>query len=119
MLIGRQGKEQIFYDVDTKKVLKQLGTAEIFPNPEGDISLSPDGKWFVNGYKKGSENFYTVYHLSDDQYVKSEGIYKGDFIGNIRIDPAPRWNRSSDAILVPGIDKNETRQMYLIKVVQQ
>ena len=118
LLIGRQGNKQIFYDVDTKKVVKQLGTPEIFPNPEGDIALSPDGNWFVNGYKKGPENFYTVYRLSDDQYVKSEGIYKGDFTGDIRIDPAPRWNRSSDAILVPGIDKNRIRQMFLIKVVQ-
>ena len=118
LLIGREGKKQIFYDVDTKKVVEQLGNPEIFPNPEGDISLSPDGNWFANGYKKGSENFYTVYRLSDDQYFKSEGIYKGDFSGDIRIDAAPRWNRSSDAILVPGIDKNNTRQMFLISVVQ-
>ncbi len=116
LLIGREGKNQIFYDVDSKKVVKQLGTAEIFPNPEGDISLSPDGNWFANGYKKGSENVYTVYRLSDDQYVKSEGVYKGDFSGDIRIDPAPRWNRSNDAILVPGIDENNTRQMFLIRV---
>ena len=117
-MIGREGKKQIFYDVDTKKVVEQLGNPEIFPNPEGDISLSPDGNWFANGYKKGSENFYTVYRLSDDLYLKSEGIYKGDFSGDIRIDAAPRWNRSSDAILVPGIDKNNTRQMFLIRVVQ-
>ena len=118
LLIGREGKNQIFYDVDTKKVVKQLGTPEIFPNPEGDISLSPDGNWFANGYKKGSENVYTVYCLSDDQHVKSEGVYKGDFSGDIRIDPAPRWNRTSDAILVPGIDENNTRQMFLIRVTQ-
>jgi len=120
LLIGRQGKKQIYYDIDTKKVVKQIGTPEIFPNPEGDIALSPDGNWFVNGYKKGSENYYTVYRLSDDQYVKSEGIYKGDFTGNIRIDPAPRWNRTNKLILIPGIDKkNNTRQIFLMRVIEE
>lgn len=37
-------------------------------------------------------------------------------MGNIRIDPAPRWNRTNDAILVPGISKNKTRQMFVIHV---
>jgi hypothetical protein len=38
--------------------------------------------------------------------------------GNIRIDPAPRWNRTSDAILVPGIATNGTRQLFVIRVVE-
>jgi len=117
LLIGRQGNKQILYDVDKKKVVGQLGTPEIFPDPEGDISLSPDGKWFVNGYKKGTENYYTVYRLGDGAFVFSKGIDKGEFSGNIRIDPAPRWNRTNDAILVPGIDENKTRQMFMIKVI--
>ena len=37
--------------------------------------------------------------------------------GDIRIDPAPRWNWTNDAILVPGIDKNGTRQIFVIKVI--
>jgi len=117
LLIGRKGKNQIFYDVDKKIVAGQLGNPEIFPNPEGDIALSPDGDWFVNGYKKGAENFYTVYRMSDGFFAYSEGINKGAFSGNIRIDPAPRWNRTSDAILVPGIDENKTRQMFIIQVI--
>lgn len=55
VLIGiRKGEEekcdeQILYNVDTKQIVGQLGNAEMFPNPEGDISLSPNGDWFVNG----------------------------------------------------------------------
>lgn len=116
-IIGRRKDLQVLYDVDQQTIVGQLGTPEIFPDPEGDISLSPDGRWFVNGYKKGTKNFYTIYRLSDGASVRSPGMDKGEFSGNIRIDPAPRWNRASDAILVPGIDQNLTRQMFVIRVV--
>ncbi|MEC9352816.1 MAG: hypothetical protein VYD81_05840 [Planctomycetota bacterium] len=33
--------------------------------------------------------------------------------------PPPRWNRAANAILVPGIAANKTRQMFLIRVVSQ
>ena len=117
LLIGRQGKNQILYDVDKRKVVGQLGTPEIFPNPEGDISLSPNGKWFVNGYKKGSKNYYAVYRRSDGAFARSDGLDRGSYGGDIRIDPAPRWNRTNDAILVPGIARNKTRQMFVIRVI--
>jgi len=120
VLIGRSGKRQILYNVDQKKEVGQLGTPEMFPKPEGDISLSPNGDWFVNGYKvesdNGNKNFYAVYRISDGAFVRSAGIDKGSFSGDIRIDPGPRWNRTNDAILVPGISKNKTRQMFLIRV---
>jgi len=119
LLIGRQGKNQILYDVDKKKVVGQLGNPEIFPNPEGDISLSPDGQWFVNGHKQGDRNFYTVYRRSDGAFARSKGIYKGPYGGDIRIDPAPRWNRTDNALLVPGIAENNTRQMFVIRIIQK
>ena len=117
LVIGRLKKDQVLYDVDKQKIVGKLGTPEIFPNPEGDISLSPDGKWFVNGFKKDSKNYYAVYRRSDGAHLRSKGLDKGKYSGDIRIDPAPRWNRSNDAILVPGIAKNGTRQMFVIQVV--
>ncbi len=124
VLIGREkpkGEEQkqILYDVDTQKVIGELGDSRMFPRPEGDISLSPDGNWFVNGYKlkkTATENFFAIYRRSDGAFIRSPGIDKGAYSGDIRIDPAPRWNRTSDAILVPGIAKNKTRQMHIIHV---
>ena len=116
LLIGRQGDNQIFYDVDKKKVVGQLGTPKMFPKPEGDISLSPSGQWFVNGYKKDKKNYYAVYRRTDGAFARSEGVDKGSYSGDIRIDPAPRWNRTNDAILVPGIARNKTRQMFVIRV---
>ncbi|MDA7916218.1 hypothetical protein N9B94_03190 [Verrucomicrobia bacterium] len=114
-------KKQVFYNVDTQKIFGQMGKTEMFPNPEGDISLSPDGNWFVNGYKAKKRdkpmNYFTVYRRSDGAFIRSEGIDKGAYGGDIRIDPAPRWNRTNDAILVPGIAKNKTRQIHLIRVI--
>jgi len=103
--------------VDTKKIVGQLGNSEMFPKPEGDVSLSPDGNWFVNGYGKSSKNYYAVYRRSDNAFNRSEGIDKGLYSGDIRIDQAPRWNRTNDAILVPGIVSNKTRQMFMIRVI--
>ena len=117
-LIGRVEEKQVLYDVDAKKIIGQLGTPEIFPDPEGDISLSPDAKWFVNGHKDGTRNYYSIYRISDGAFVRSDGIDKGEFSGDIRIDPAPRWNRTNNAILVPGIDPNGTRQMFVIKILK-
>jgi len=120
--MGEDGKNdrQIFYNVDTKKIVGEMGNSSMFPKPGGDISLSPDGNWFVNGYKlskHSTENYFAVYRRSDGAFVRSEGIDKGSYSGNIRIDPAPRWNRTNDAILVPGIAKNKTRQMHIIRIV--
>ena len=95
-----------------------MGSPVLFPNPEGDNALSPDGEKFVNGYKKGSKNHYTIFRRTDGAFGRSKGLNKGAFSGDIRIDPAPRWNRTNDAILVPGLTENETRQIFLIRVLQ-
>ncbi|HIF01724.1 MAG TPA: hypothetical protein EYG03_10370 [Planctomycetes bacterium] len=117
LLIGRRKADQILYDVDKQEIVGQLGTPDIFPNPEGDISLSPDGTLFANGYKKGNENYFVVYRRSDGAWVRSKGLDKGEYSGDIRIDPAPRWNRANNAILVPGLAENKTRQMFMIQIV--
>ena len=44
----------------------------------------------------------------DGVYAKAD-IFRGDSVGDIRIDPAPRWNRTNDAILVPGIAEDNTQ----------
>lgn len=118
VLIGRKDKDQILYDVDKKKVVGKIGSPQLFPKPEGDISLSPNGQMFVNGYKKGDENYYAVYRKTDGIFGRSKGLKKGSYSGDIRIDPAPRWNRTNDAILVPGLAENKTRQIFLIRVLE-
>lgn len=115
-LIGRQGPHQVLYDVIERRITGTLGTPEIFPNPEGDIALSPDGRWLVNGHKQETENVYTVFNLSNGRWARSTDLRRGQFKGDIRIDAAPRWNRTSDMLLVPGLADNGTRQMFLIRL---
>jgi len=112
-------QRQILYNVDAQQIIGQIGSTEMFPKPEGDVSLSPDGNWFANGYSQGTSNYYAVYRRSDGAFARSAGIDKGKYSGDIRIDPAPRWNRTDDAILVPGIDKNGTRQMFVIRISEK
>src|SRR4029079_18986725 len=118
LLIGRKGKNQVLYDVDKRQIIGKLGTPEVFPDPEGDISLSPDGKLFVNGYRKGKTNYYVVYRRSDGAFGRIPGLDKGSYGGDIRIDPAPCWNQTGDAFLVPSIAANKTRQMFVIRVIE-
>jgi len=115
-VIGSRDDRQVLYDVDRKEIVGQIGTPEVLPKPGGDVSYSPDGKWFVNGYKDGSKNYYVIIRLSDGAHVRTPGIDKGSYSDDLRIDPAPRWNRSSDAILVPGVVEGGIRQMFLIRI---
>lgn len=85
----------------------------MFPNPEGDVSLSPDGRWFANGHREGG----TPTTLKTRRVVKSPGIFLSTLNrGPLRLDPAPAWNRTSDAIVVPEIAGDGTRQMFLLEL---
>lgn len=113
-IMGSLEKTQVVYDVLKRKITGSIGNVESFPNAEGDISMSPDGKWLVNGYSKDDHNYYTIFHLKDSQWVMTEGLDKGSYSGDVRIDPAPRWNRQSNQILTQGISEDGTEQLFII-----
>lgn len=118
-MIGRIGRDQVLYDVERQEAAGTLGTPEIFPDPEGDVALSPDGRLFVNGHRSAGGNRYVFYRRSDGAHVRSEALPIDRWTsGPLRIDPAPCWNRRGDRILVPAIadDPGRTRQLFLIEV---
>jgi hypothetical protein len=115
-IIGSLKKDQVIYDVLERKITGKIGTTEALPNPEGDICLSPDGRWFVNGFGKDDKNYYTIVRIEGGQWLRTDGIYKGAYSGDVRIDPAPRWNRDSNQILVQGITSDLTEQLFLITI---
>jgi hypothetical protein len=119
-VIGSSGDRQILYDPLKKTVAGQIGTPEILPKPGGDVALSPDGKWFVNGYRDGDANFYSVLRLADGTWERTRGFpLQGWTVGDVRLDPAPAWNRDSTQILFPAIAKDGTRQSFLITIVRK
>lgn len=119
-LIGSLDGRQIIFDPISQQVVGQLGTPEIFLNPGGDIALSPDGNWFVNGYKdqRKKKNYYVVFRRSDGAHVRSPGFDIGDWVsGDLRQDPSPCWNRDGTQILAPGlVEPNGTRQLFIVEV---
>lgn len=118
VVIGSKDDEQVRYDVASGKIVGQIGNKGDFPNPEGDVSLSPDGKWFANGWgtNNRSTNEYIIMRRNDRAMVRSQPFSRGDYTrGELRIDPAPRWNRENNAILVPGV-LDGFRHMFILRV---
>lgn len=115
-IIGSLNEKQVIYDVLKREIIGSIANPEVIPDPEGDISLSPSEKWFVNGFSREGKNYYNIVCLEDGQWVRTVGINKGPYEGDIRIDPAPSWNRQSNQILVSGITENGTRQLFIINV---
>lgn len=117
VMIGRRGPDQIRYDVEKQEVVGTIGTPELIPDPEGDVALSPDGSWFVNGYRGAKDkNRYVFLHRTSGKWVRSPMLPIDQWTGGpLRIDPAPCWNRAGDRIVVPALAPDKTRQMFLIE----
>jgi hypothetical protein len=116
-MIGSINKKQIIYDTHQMAVVGTIGDSAKLPEPEGDVALSPDGQWFVNGYRKGNENLYSFLRLKDSAFVRSKTFdVRGWTQGDLRVDPSPNWNRQSNQILISALaaDADRTRQLFLI-----
>lgn len=114
-IIGSADDRQVVYDTRKKAIVLSLGGKDVFPNPGGDISLAPDGRWFVNSHREGEYNHYTFLERATGRTWRAPPVFMDKWkTGDLRLDPAPCWNRSGDAIVVPGIAKDGTRQMFVI-----
>ena len=115
------------YNVDTASFTgDQIGTTNTFKDTGADKAYSPDGRWMVCSYKLDKSWRYQFYRFSDGTVFTAtttltlEGATPIN--NSTRIDGAPRWNRTSDAILVGGIvtENNPsigTRQMAIIRLI--
>jgi hypothetical protein len=116
-LIGLRGKDQILFDVEDQTITGTLGAPGTFPNPGGDIALSADGQWFVNGHSDKGKNYYTILHRTDGSVTRTAGFDQGGYTtGELRIDPSPNWNRDGTQLMVVAVDAEKSRQMFVITV---
>ena len=123
VVFGAEDGKQVRYDIRQKKIIGQLATEEILPGPDGDIALSPNGDLFADGYSLNDRKNikYSVYRRSDGAWAHSRLFERGGRLmqkGELRIDPAPRWNRSQTALLVPEMTKDGTRQLHIMEIAE-
>lgn len=119
LLVGSSKGNQVLYDTDKKAVVQALGDKTIFPTPGGDVALSPDGVWLANGARKGPGNTYVFLNRKDGRVMGTESYPIDNWKdGPLRIDPAPAWNRESNAITFPALadDTARTRQIFLLRL---
>jgi hypothetical protein len=88
-MIGVKDGRQVVYDVTTRQVVETIGGPGVFPQPGGDIALSPDGLWFVNGHSMAGNNGYTVLRLADGTWTRTPGLDAADgtrqiFVARVR-----------------------------------
>lgn len=120
-LIGRADGNQVIYDVDRRSIVRILGDSAVFPNPEGDIALSPDGRWLVNGYREGARSAYVFFGMDGKEIVRATAFEQTGYTsGDLRIDPSPCWNPNGTAILFPSLtdEAEPTRQLFLLTFPQ-
>jgi hypothetical protein len=119
-MIGTYEGKQVLYDIDSQVVVEVIGSSAIIPKPGGDIALSSDGRFLVNGYSTQGSNYYVIIRRSDGAYVQTRGFDQHYWPGgDLRNDPAPCWNRDSTQILIPviaGFPPQQTRQLFLLKL---
>ena len=116
-MIGSIAKRQAVFDVDSQKLVELIGDRELFPDPEGDIALSPDLEWLANGYKDDGKVYYVVHNRRTGTTFRSPGYdLFGRVSGDLRCDPAPRWNRAGDRLLIPSMMEDGTRQMFVMRM---
>lgn len=116
-MIGSIARRQAVFDVGDQQMVGLIGDPETFPEPEGDIALSPDLNWLANGYKRDGELHYVIHNRRTGRIYRAGGydLY-GRVSGDLRCDPAPRWNRTGDRLLIPGMTEDGKRQLFLLRL---
>ncbi len=116
---GDGGERLVLYDSERQQVIEELGSSEIFPDPGNDVALSPDARWMVQGFEEEARNAYAVYRRSDGAWAHTPWFDQREYdSGPLRIDAAPKWNRSGDQILFSSLteEPEPTRQLFLIRI---
>ncbi len=116
-MIGSIANRQAVFDVDSQQLVELIGDTDLFPEPGGDIALSPNLEWLANGYKQDGKVHYVIHNRRTNTTYRAGGYdLFGRVSGNLRCDPAPRWNRAGDTLVIPSMMEDGTRQMFILRM---
>jgi hypothetical protein len=119
-MLGRVEDKLIVYDSLKMEIVDTIGGPEMFRDPEGDTALSRDGRLIVNGATTGATMHYTIVRRADKTFIKTEDFNRTGYEGgDLRIDPAPCWNRAGDRFAFPALAKDGTRQMFEVRLTEK
>jgi hypothetical protein len=119
-MIGRVEDKLVLYDTLKQEIVETIGGPEMFRDPEGDTALSRDGRFIVNGAPTGATMHYTILRRSDRVFIKTENFNRTGYEGgDLRIDPAPTWNREGNRFAFPALAKDGTRQMFEVRIIEK
>jgi hypothetical protein len=119
-MLGRVEDKLVVYDSLKQEIVDTVGGPEMFRDPEGDTALSRDGRLLVNGAPTGATMHYTIVRRADKTFIKTENFNRTGYEGgDLRIDPAPCWNRAGDRFAFPALAKDGTRQMFEVRIVEK
>ena len=116
---GDAEKRLVLYDSEKQQIIQELRPSEIFPDPGNDVALSPDAKWIVQGFEEEARNAYAVYRRSDGTWAHTPWFDQPQYDSDpLRIDAAPKWNRSGDQILLSSLtdEPDPAQRHFLIRV---
>lgn len=114
-LLGHNADDLVVYDADQQRIVRTLGDRSVFPDPGGDNAFSPDKKWIVNGSGPKGGTVYVMYRMDDGAWARTERYDQQGWVsGDLRSDPAPCWNRTSDQVLFPSVSSDGTRQLFVM-----
>ncbi len=119
-MLGAVDRKLVLYDTVAQEIIETIGGPEIFRDAEGDTSLSRDGKWLVNGATTGPTMHYTILRRADGAILRTDEFSRGSYTGgDLRIDPAPCWNRAGDRFAFAALASDGTRQMFEVRVFER
>lgn len=114
-LLGHNADDLVVYDADQQRIVRTLGNRSVFPDPGGDNAFSPDKKWIVNGSGPKGGTVYVMYRMGDGAWARTARYDQQGWVsGDLRSDPAPCWNRTSDQVLFPSVASDGTRQLFVM-----
>ena len=117
-MLGSVDRKLVVYDTLTQNIVETIGGPEVFRDAEGDTALSADGKWLVNGATTGSTMHYTILRRADRAFIHTKEFSRAGYTrGDLRIDPAPCWNRAADRFAFPALASDGSRQIFEVRIV--